>query len=440
MASPENIKTAPRSLNDHTEKISRRFGMYKIEGADGGQTLHDADGDGRLLDDILRSNFRTTEKEGRIIQGGRIKRAAGGRYVSGLRAYEQVTTRYELVTKKDGQIITKIDFDNPNRIVFKLDGQDWFALSKNEDGSFEYRELLGKNLDVITYNNPKLGHFFRFGLSGFHPKFPTHSYSTFSTPIVTASGTLLGDAYILKRIIEADIILVGGCHGNRLCHSAQDNVIRFMIKHGVKFGIALGVLPVTQQSKLDEFNKGNGSISDLRTDLNWDRVLGSFHLYEPVFKLARAHSFPLAGINVPKDLVSRYSRKGRSALSPNEIKLLPEKMIPPRMDEFANLQAMAATMARKDRSLGGVDMATRIVVRGQALRCTAMAEEVLDLQRSMGKVVVFAPSGQISRGWGMPTRIRAMANDKKMLLISPYPGADLVSKPSFAEEIYYTEK
>ena len=220
----------------------------------------------------------------------------------------------------------------------------------------------------------------------------------------------------------ADYVLVGEGHTIFCDHKVQAAVIESLA--GLEPAIGLEMVSVERQDVLDRFNAGDMRIADLREALNWDKTWGhSFRLYVPVFGAAKQQGLNFYALNMPREVISAVSDGGIEAVSDENSKYLPRRVIKPAPGQVRELRAVyeahAPKMKQGDEKAGSFDRFLLI----QSLWDTAMADNAVRIRRETGKpVVVLAGAGHVEYGLGIARRIRALDPDAGILTISPWRG------------------
>lgn len=127
---------------------------------------------------------------------------------------------------------------------------------------------------------------------------------------------------LTAQAASADLVLVGEVHDNPATHDLQLSVVQSLSAKKLPMAIGLEVMQADSQQQLDEWVAGKLSEEQFRTVFarNWSY---DWALYRDIFIFARDNKIPMIGLNVPKEVVIKVSRKGYKALSDEEKKTLP---------------------------------------------------------------------------------------------------------------------
>ena len=99
--------------------------------------------------------------------------------------------------------------------------------------------------------------------------------------------------------------------------------IRYLSEQKVPFAIGLEMFEPGSQKALDDWTQGKTSEADFKSIYvkNWSL---DWNLYRDIFLFARDNKIPMLGLNVPKEIVMKVSRKGFASLTPEEKSVLPQ--------------------------------------------------------------------------------------------------------------------
>lgn len=128
----------------------------------------------------------------------------------------------------------------------------------------------------------------------------------------------------LASVIErSDVILIGEAHDNKDHHRIQLDWIRYLAEKKAPFAIGIEMFESGSQQALDDWSQGKISEADFRSIYakNWSL---DWSLYRDIFLFARDNKIPMLGLNIPKELVVKVSRKGFASLTAEEKKRLPQ--------------------------------------------------------------------------------------------------------------------
>jgi len=137
---------------------------------------------------------------------------------------------------------------------------------------------------------------------------------------------------LLSDIESARVVYLGEKHDDSRHHELQREVLESMIERGRKPAIGFETFSIDQTSALMDYATGGGASGDddameaeerLRHRLGWTSSQDeTWSWYLPLLRLARSHSLPVFGADLPRPLRARISRLGVEGLSSVEKLLL----------------------------------------------------------------------------------------------------------------------
>jgi uncharacterized iron-regulated protein len=122
---------------------------------------------------------------------------------------------------------------------------------------------------------------------------------------------------------RSDLILIGEVHDNKQHHDLQLALIRSLWARKMPLVIGLEMMEADSQQQLDDWTGGRMSEKAFQVVFaaNWSV---EWQLYRDIFIFARDNRIPMAGLNVPKEIVKKVSRQGYDSLTAEEKKNLPQ--------------------------------------------------------------------------------------------------------------------
>lgn len=244
---------------------------------------------------------------------------------------------------------------------------------------------------------------------------------------LSQSGRPVSDAEVAGLVSTMDFLLLGEGHTNPCDHAAQARLLEILLHADIRFSLGLEMLPVTAQPALDQFNTRTLPLADLAQATNWtDRWGYPFSLYAPIFALAEQHAIPVAGLNIPRPVLTAFRDAKGKDLPERDKALLPQHIIAPCAQQQAALreQARMHRMMRESQSADIPPMTTTHQEKNfflvQSLWDSMLAEQALKWRKIWNlPVVVLAGAGHVEHGWGMEYRIRMLDPTARCLSILP---------------------
>lgn len=216
-----------------------------------------------------------------------------------------------------------------------------------------------------------------------------------------------GDPITFARLLDdldpARVIFVGESHDQIEHHQIQVRMIDGLLAKGKDVVIGMEMFEKSQQATLDRWSQGLLTEEEFLEESQWEKTWGMDNeLYKGILDAAKTHHLKILGLNVPRDWVRTVAENGMQGLSTEIKKLLPEM-------DLANRQHRAYIAAIFKGHDEGSAKAFQNFYEAQCLWDEGMAQslsEFLESPQAKGKtVLVFAGSGHIVFGFGIPNRL-----------------------------------
>jgi uncharacterized iron-regulated protein len=216
-------------------------------------------------------------------------------------------------------------------------------------------------------------------------------------------GDPISFAQLLNDLDTARVIFVGESHDQIEHHQIQVRMIHDLVAKGKDVVISMEMFEKSQQATLDRWGQGLLTEEEFLEESQWEKTWGMDHeLYKGILDTAKTYRLKILGLNVPRDLVRTVAENGMQGLSPEGRKLLPEMDLTNR-----HHRAYIATIFEGHEK--GSAKAFENFYEAQCLWDEGMAQslfEFLESPQAKGKtVLVFAGSGHIVFGFGIPNRL-----------------------------------
>ncbi|CAM2061372.1 hypothetical protein DSUL_60284 [Desulfovibrionales bacterium] len=190
-------------------------------------------------------------------------------------------------------------------------------------------------------------------------------------------------------------------------HEIQAHCLDILATTGPSPAVGLEMLDVTRQPALDLWNIGhlytrteNYVLEALSQAVDWPKAWNhSFELYTSVFRVALRHRLPLYALNLPHALVRKVGFGGLEALSPEELRQIPNPIIMPHPVQRVSLKTIVKHHQRLAKDKGRPVFDTDRFFLVQTLWDTKMATEALALRYRLSRpIVVLAGARHIGHG------------------------------------------
>ncbi len=216
-------------------------------------------------------------------------------------------------------------------------------------------------------------------------------------------GDFIASAQLLNDLSTKRVIFVGESHDQIEHHRIQVRMIHDLVAKGKDVVIGMEMFERSQQPTLDRWSQGLLTEEAFLKEVRWDTTWGvDYGLYKDILDEAKNRHLKVLGLNVPRDWVRAVAENGMQGLSPEDRKLLPEMDVKNRQH-----RAYIVSIFRGHEKGSARDFEN--FYEAQCLWDEGMAEslsEFLKSPKAEGKtVLVFAGSGHVVFGFGIPNRL-----------------------------------
>jgi uncharacterized iron-regulated protein len=210
-------------------------------------------------------------------------------------------------------------------------------------------------------------------------------------------------AQLLYDLDTTRVIFIGESHDQIEHHLIQVRMIQDLVAKGKDVVIGMEMFERSQQPTLDRWSQGLLTEEEFLKEVQWDTTWDmDYELYKGILDAAKTHHLKVLCLNAPRDLVKNVAGNGMQGLSPEDRKMLPEMDLTNRQH-----RAYIATIYKGHEKGSAKDFEN--FYEAQCLWDEGMAEslsEFLKSSQAQGKTVfVFAGSGHIAFGFGIPNRL-----------------------------------
>jgi len=220
-------------------------------------------------------------------------------------------------------------------------------------------------------------------------------------------------AAILQQESDARVILVGEQHTRMDHHQIQLETMRYL--HEQDIDIAIGVEWFQQpfQSHLNDFLAGRITEKQLLHKTEYfDRWVYDYRLYQPILLYAREHGIPVVALNAARELSKAVTKKSFQDL-PDEL----QQQLPSSFDwsDKAYEKRLEKVFKMHPNFSGTFEG----FLRGQLLWDESMAESAANYLKKHPekRMLVFAGTGHIEYGSGIPNRIKRRIEEKVISIL-----------------------
>lgn len=225
---------------------------------------------------------------------------------------------------------------------------------------------------------------------------------------------------VLADLAQKRVICVGETHTRFDHHLIQLHVLQSMVATGKPVAIGVEWFQQPFQPVLDRYIAGEiGETELLRQSEYFLRWRYDFRLYAPILRFARAHRIPVIALNLPSELTREVGDRGIEQLDERLRKWLPRTLDRSNVRYQQRLRAIFDAHPQNEFS----DFERFYTV--QLLWDEGMAERAARFLRDHPdtQLLIFAGSGHLAYGDGIPTRLERQAGVDATILLSQWePG------------------
>ncbi len=142
--------------------------------------------------------------------------------------------------------------------------------------------------------------------------------------IDTRTNTKVSMEELVKRSIKSDVFVIGEMHISGDCHDFQYNFIDTLFKVYPKIIIGLEFFQRKDSEILEKWRLGEITEDELLKETGWFEK-GSYHYHytKAIMDLAKRNKIKVVGLNIPRSILRKTSRKGFATLTKEEKKMFP---------------------------------------------------------------------------------------------------------------------
>lgn len=206
---------------------------------------------------------------------------------------------------------------------------------------------------------------------------------------------------IIEKAASKQIIYVGESHDRFEHHRVQLQVIRELHRRKKDIAIGMEMFQKPFQGVLDRYIAGEIDEREFLKKSEYFKRWGfDYNLYREILLYARDNKIPVIALNIRREIVSKVSKDGLSALSAEERKELPEHMDLSDEDYRSRLRDFF------EKHSGSEKRNFDFFHQAQVLWDESMAQSLDEFIRTNPErqVVVIAGTGHMAFGSGIPKR------------------------------------
>jgi uncharacterized iron-regulated protein len=228
-----------------------------------------------------------------------------------------------------------------------------------------------------------------------------------------SSAATSSDVEFWRAVAGADVIYVGETHGDRRSHEYELDLIRGMMRRGIRFAVGWEMFDRSQQADLDRFDRHKVSLDDLLAQTGFEKSWGRYSpLYAELLQATQNGKIKNLALNAPSSLAHKLAL-GES-LSPDEEHEIPKEFTVPAgaYENFVQLLGDHPGMQPSDLSH---------FFSAQNLWDQTMAKTILEFRQKhpKTKLLVLTGRGHVKGGFGIPNYLSQKSSAKQLVLFPP---------------------
>jgi uncharacterized iron-regulated protein len=228
-----------------------------------------------------------------------------------------------------------------------------------------------------------------------------------------SSAASPSDLEFWRGVAVADVIYVGEIHSDRRSHEYQLDLIRGMMRRGVRFAVGWEMFDRSQQVDLDQFDRHKLSLDDLVAQTGFEKSWGRYSpLYTELLRTIQKGKIRNVALNASPSLAHKLARG--EPLSPDEKNQIPNEFTVPAgaYQNFVQLLGDHPGMQESDFSR---------FFSAQNLWDQTMAKMILEFRQKYPntKLLVLAGRGHVNGGFGIPNYVGQKSSAKQLVLFPP---------------------
>jgi uncharacterized iron-regulated protein len=228
-----------------------------------------------------------------------------------------------------------------------------------------------------------------------------------------SSAVASTDVEFWHGVALADVIYIGETHSDRASHEYELDLVRGMIRRGIRFAVGWEMFDRSQQTDLDRFDQRKLSLNDLLTQTGFEKSWSRYSpLYAEILKTTGKAKIRNVALNAPAWLAHKLAR-GEPLSSAEESEVPKEFTVPAgAYQNFVQLLGEHPGMQEGDLSR---------FFAAQNLWDQTMAKTILEFRGKYAKtkLLVLTGRGHVKGGFGIPNYVSQRSLAKQLVLFPP---------------------
>jgi uncharacterized iron-regulated protein len=227
------------------------------------------------------------------------------------------------------------------------------------------------------------------------------------------SGVSQSDVEFWRGVAVADVIYVGEMHSDRSNHEYELDVIRGMMRRGMRFAVGWEMFDRSQQAELDRFDQHKLSLDGLVAQTDFQKSWGKYSpLYVEILRTTEKPKIRNIALNASSQLAHKVAQ-GEPLSSDEEASIPKDFSIPSgAYQNFVQMLGNHPGMQEGDLSR---------FFAAQNLWDQTMAKTILEFRRTYPKTKLLVLTGRdhVKGGFGIPNYVGQKSSAKQLVLFPP---------------------
>jgi uncharacterized iron-regulated protein len=244
---------------------------------------------------------------------------------------------------------------------------------------------------------------------------------------------------MLADIAAADVVFVGEQHDDPNTHRLETAILEGLKRRNTPPVVSLEMFERDVQAALDAYLSGTATEEDtLKAARPWPRYRTD---YRPLVEMAKAHAWPVIAANVPHRIARAVAKAGKDAidqLADVDRALVARELRCPLDGYFDRFAESMASHPAPDQTSDDPRAITERYFWSQCVKDETMAESIaaaVERRSSPGPVVHYNGAFHSDFGLGTAERTRRRLPDKRIVVMSMLPVADLDALQPAGEDL-----
>lgn len=228
------------------------------------------------------------------------------------------------------------------------------------------------------------------------------------------SGELVSDAAARRRMFAARVVLVGERHADPRSMATHGAVLALLASEAKRSAVAVEWLPHSARLAVSGWLASGEPVEALGEAVAWGRVWGhELAAYAPVLEAMRRLGFAMVPVNAEPGLARLVARHGVNGVPPERVAELPplDSANAAQRAWFSGVMEQLGAAGHghgHGHGQGDKEGVLERLYLAQLVWDESMARRVVALTNDFARVVVFAGTGHIGSGFGIPERLGAL--------------------------------